>query len=144
MSVLLRAAALGVATGGRTATGLAALAFTRSAFLRRPWVRGLTALAAVGELVADKTPAIPSRLTPPALAGRVVAGVLGTAALARREGVSPVLPVLVATGAVVAGSVAGARWRGYAASKGWPAVPAALVEDAVVIALAAAASRRRS
>jgi uncharacterized membrane protein len=149
MSVLLRAAVLGVATGGRSATGLAALAVTtpRSAGgwvgrLGGTWGRRLALAAALGELAADKSPAVPSRLSPPALAGRVTAGLVGGAALARRAGAAPVVPALVAAGAVVAGSVVGARWRAYAAGKGWNPLAAALAEDAVVLTLAAAAARR--
>jgi uncharacterized membrane protein len=151
MNVFVRAAVLGVATGGRSATGLAALAFTtsraeyRSGWLSRlggRWGRGLAAAAAVGEILADKSSVIPSRLSPPALAGRLVAGYLAGSALARREGVPPVGPALVTTGAVLAGSVVGAQWRGYAQRRGWNALAAAVAEDVVVVALAAAASRR--
>jgi uncharacterized membrane protein len=151
MNVLLRAAVLGVATGGRSATGLAALAFTTPRHgggagwvskLGGRWGRGLTAAAAIGELAADKSPAVPSRLSPPALAGRLVAGWTAGSALARREGVGTLGPALVTTGAVVAGSVVGARWRAYAADRGWNPLAAAVAEDAAVIALAVLASRR--
>ena len=149
MKLVLRAALLGVATGGRSATGLAALALSSSASssgwvgrLAGPWGRGVAATFAVVELVADKSPVVPSRLSPPALAGRIVAGVTGGAGLAKRAGASPVVPALVAAGAVVAGSIAGARWRAYAADRGLHPLAAALAEDAVVVALAAAAARR--
>jgi uncharacterized membrane protein len=149
MTVLVRAALFGAATGGRSATGLAALALRRPSpsdgwvgRLAGPWPRRLAAGLALAELVADKAPFTPSRLSPPALAGRVVAGLAGGAALARRSGVSPLVPALVSAGAVVAGSVAGARWRSYAASRGVSPVAAALAEDAVVLALATAATRR--
>jgi uncharacterized membrane protein len=144
MGLLLRAALLGTATGGRSASGLAALALSRppTGWLSRPWARRLSVGFALVELVADKAPATPSRLSPPALAGRVVAGVTGGAGLARRAGVSPVAPALVAAAAVVAGSVVGARWRGYAARRGLHPLAAALAEDAVVVVLAAAAASR--
>lgn len=149
MTVLVRAALFGVATGGRSATGLAALALRRPSSsdgwvgrLAGTWPRRIATGLALAELVADKAPFTPSRLSPPALAGRVVAGLAGGAGLARRSGVSPVVPALVAAGAVVAGSVVGARWRGYAAQRGVPPLAAALAEDAVVVALAVAATHR--
>jgi uncharacterized membrane protein len=150
MNVLLRAAALGVATGGRSASGLAALAFTtrRSGGdgwvgrLGGRWGRGLTAAAALGEILADKSPLVPSRLSPPALVGRLAAGWVAGTALARREGVGRVGPALVTAAGVVAGSVVGARWRAYAADRGWNPVGAALAEDVAVITLAGLASRR--
>jgi uncharacterized membrane protein len=146
-----RALVLGLATGGRSASGVAALALTtvrsdtRSGWEGRlggGWGRGLSAAAALGELVVDKSPRAGSRLAPPALTGRVVAGLVAGATLARRSGARPLGPALVAAGGVLAGSVAGARWRAYAASRGWNPLAAALAEDVVVIALAAAAARR--
>jgi hypothetical protein len=72
----------------------------------------------------------------------VLAGLVTGAALARRSGARPLGPALLTAGGVVAGSVAGSRWRAYAASRGWNPLAAALAEDAVVIVLAAAAARR--
>lgn len=146
-SLPLRAAVLGVATGGRSMTGLAAVALTTApdadsgwvARLAGPWGRGLVVAAALGEIAVDKHPRVPSRLAPPALVGRLVAGCAGALVLARRRGTRPAVPVLVAAGAVLAGSLAGSRWRAYAQRRGWPAV-AAVAEDAVVIALAAIAT----
>jgi uncharacterized membrane protein len=146
----LRAAALGAATGGRSMTGLAAVALTTApdgnsgwfARLAGPWGRRLTVAAALGEITADKFPRVPSRLAPPALAGRLVTGCVAAWALARRHGARPAVPVLVATGAVLAGSLAGARWRAYAQRRGWPVV-AAIAEDAVVVALATTACAQR-
>jgi uncharacterized membrane protein len=151
MSALpLRAAVLGVATGGRSMTPVAAVALTTApdskvkwaAWLAGPWGRGLAVAAALGEIAADKSPRVPSRLAPPALAGRLVAGCVSAMALARRQGTRPAVPVLVATAAVLAGSLAGARWRAYAQRQGWPTV-AAFAEDAVTVALATIACARR-
>jgi uncharacterized membrane protein len=151
VKLAVRALVLGAATGGRSASGLAALALTtiRSdsgsgwvARLGGRWGRGLSAAAALGELAIDKSPRAGSRLAPPALGGRVVAGLVAGAALARRSGAGPLWPALLSAGGAVAGSVTGARWRAYAASRGWNPLAAALAEDAVVIALAAAAARR--
>jgi uncharacterized membrane protein len=153
-STALRAVALGAATGARSMTGLSAVALTtptatRPTWVARlggPWGRGLTVIAAAGEIVADKNPRVPSRLSPPALAERITMGSLSAAALARRENVRPALPVLLAAAAVVAASVAGARWRTYAQQRGRSAIAAAVAEDVVAIGLSAAActvGRRR-
>jgi uncharacterized membrane protein len=150
MGSLSRAALLGVATGGRSSAGVAALALTTPASaapdrwfaeLTGPWGRGLAVAAALGEAVVDKLPSTPSRLSPRAMTARVAAGLAAGTMYARRERLAPLAPALVAAGAVVAGSVAGARWRAYAARKGWPPLPAALGEDAVVAALAFLAAR---
>lgn len=142
MSPFLKAALLGAATGGRSATGVAALALRPGTGpLTTPWGRRITVALAVGELIADKTPFVPSRLSPPALIGRVVAGAAGGATLGRRAGISPLAPALIAAAATVLGSVAGAQWRGYAAARGWNSVAAALLEDAATVALATVATR---
>lgn len=150
MNLAVRALVLGVATGGRSSSGLAALALTTrsdpgSGWVSRlggGWGRGLSTAAALGELALDKSPRAASRLAPPALTGRVLAGLVAGAALARRFQARPLAPALLTAGGVVAGGVAGSWWRAYAASRGWNPLAAALAEDTVVIALAAAAARR--
>lgn len=130
--VLVRSAVLGAAAGARSVTPLAVLA------LRRPgWVRTVTAVAALGELVADKLPQTPSRLAPAPLAGRMLLGALAGGGYARRRGVSPILPALAAAGAALAASHAGARWR----TRFSGSVPAAIAEDAAAVTLAWAAAR---
>ncbi|TQS44064.1 DUF4126 domain-containing protein [Cryptosporangium phraense] len=145
--VVLRSFVVGVVTGGRSMTGLAAAAGSGGDGLPKPlaWLAGggrrAVLLGALGEIVADKLPGTPSRLAPPALAGRVVVGAVAGLLVASRAGRNPVVPVLVAGAGAVAGSVAGARWRAYAADRGWPAVPAALAEDLAVVTLAATVRR---
>ncbi|MCE0768068.1 hypothetical protein LWC35_34990, partial [Pseudonocardia kujensis] len=80
-STLLRAAALGAATGSRSTAGTAALALTArpgaAGVAGRLGGRGGTTLAgllAAGEAVADKQPAVPSRLGAPGLAPRLTLG----------------------------------------------------------------------
>lgn len=149
--IVVRAAALGVATGGRSTAGVAALAAMTPAAVgrgRQP-LAALTgdratrvaALLLLGELVADKLPSTPSRLTPPVLLVRLAAGGLAAVALAQREGASPVLPAVLGAAGAAAGSVLGLRYREAAARRG-AALPAALVEDAVVLGIASAATRR--
>lgn len=149
--ILLRCSALGVATGGRSSAGLAALvrAAPRSAgILGSSGVRRAAALALAGELLGDKLPKAPSRLQPPGLVARLIAGGGAGFVLARRLGgdasssapVPAALPA-VATGAAAAalGAVVGAAWRRRWAAHDRPALPGALAEDALVLGLAALA-----
>src|SRR5688572_20451823 len=115
-SVPTQAALLGLASGGRSTAGIAAVVLTSRTDdlpgrLASPWGRRLIPAAALGELVADKLPGVPSRLSPPGLAARVVAGAVAGAALAWRAERSPLAPAIVAAGFAVVGSVAGAFWR---------------------------------
>ncbi|NMO52347.1 hypothetical protein HH310_14210 [Actinoplanes sp. TBRC 11911] len=130
-SFLVRSAALGAASGARSLTPLAMLALRRGG-----WLRAVTAAGALGELIGDKLPGTPSRLHQPELTGRVAAGALAGALLARRHG-RPVLPSALAAGAAALGaSYAGAAWRKYR-----PGIPAALAEDAAAVGVAWAVTR---
>ncbi|MFI5892528.1 hypothetical protein ACIA5D_20715 [Actinoplanes sp. NPDC051513] len=133
MNLLLRAAMLGAATGGRSITPLAALA-------DRGFLRIAARAAALGELIADKLPSTPSRLSPAPLAGRVALGALSAGIYAHRRGRSVALPAAVGGAAAFAGSYAGAGWRAFAARHDF-AVPAALAEDAATVALTRTAIR---
>ncbi|SFP50320.1 hypothetical protein SAMN05660464_3340 [Geodermatophilus dictyosporus] len=136
-SAVLRAALLGTAAGGRSALGIAAPVLTSSP----RWPLRAAALAAVaGELVADKLPGTPDRTMPPSAAVRLVSGAAGGWLLARRGGGGQVLPALAGAAGAATGTLGGARWRRAAAPR-LGALPAALVEDALVLALAAAAAR---
>ncbi|SHG99841.1 hypothetical protein SAMN05443575_3052 [Jatrophihabitans endophyticus] len=173
-----RSVLAGAATGGRTFTGLAALAVTTprgareqpDATLAEPAVRAAVSLAALGELAADKLPQAPSRLSPAGLPGRVLAAGACGAIVARRAGAAgpqpaeaaqgregggaalapgrpgvPAAQVAVCAGAAAAASIGaawlGVRWRGWAAAR-LNASLAALLEDAVVVGLAAATVSR--
>jgi uncharacterized membrane protein len=141
--VFWRAALLGLATGARSMTPLAALARSENPGLDAlggPWGRRLTAVAALGELVADKLPGTPSRLLPLPFAGRLVTGALAGYALARGRRTPAVLPVLIAVAGAAAGSYAGAAWRASAARHSL-AVPAALAEDGAAVLLSDVAAR---
>ncbi|WP_369253194.1 hypothetical protein [Geodermatophilus amargosae] len=136
-SLLLRAALLGTAAGGRSSLGLATPALTAPS--RLPWPVRLAAVAAVtGEVTTDKLPGTPSRTLPPSVAVRLASGAGGSVLLARRGGGSGVLPVLAGVAGVAAGTLGGARWRRWAGRR-VPDWQAALAEDAVVLALAALA-----
>ncbi len=152
-----RALLLGLATGGRATAGLTALALTARPSRPGPTLRPVPPLpsrlltaraagpvavvAALGELVADKLPGTPSRLSPPALSGRLVAGALVGAALAQRHGAPVAGPAAAGLVGAGAGSLLGARVRAAAAARGRPDLVVALVEDAVVLGLARAGLR---
>jgi hypothetical protein len=129
--------ALGVASGGRTTAGAAALALTAPVPNRR--LRTATSVAAAGEWVVDKLPMTPSRLEPPGVIGRGAFGVGTAVLLARRRGESqPVAGVLGLAGAAT-GALLGSAWRAHAGKLGLTAFHAALGEDLLVAALAALA-----
>jgi uncharacterized membrane protein len=129
-------------------TGLTAVALTTPPDRRRDWVarfgsrwgRVLTVLRALGEIVADKSPKVPSRLAPPGLGPRIVLGGLAAAALARREGEPAAVPVALAIAAAVGASVVGARWRAYVHERGGSTLASAVAEDLIVVGLATMAA----
>lgn len=143
--LLLRSAMLGAAVGGRSSLALAGPVLSAPAG-PRPWRRRTARVVAVaalgGELVADKLPSTPSRLEPPVLASRLVAGAAGAAALARREGAPSMLPALVGVATAGGACFAGVAWREWAGQH-VPDWQAALVEDAVALTLATRACRHR-
>jgi uncharacterized membrane protein len=149
---LLRAAAVGAASGSRSTAGVTALAATSTSespgrvASRLGGRTGtvLSGLAAAGELVADKLPATPSRLNPTGLAPRAALGATSAAALARRDGDDPVLAGLVGLAAATAAAVLGVRWRAAAQRRWGTDRPGALLEDAAAAILAYAGARRRS
>ncbi len=101
---------VGAATGGRSFTGLCAVALTSDAdegFLGRPLVKALVTLAAAGEWVADQSPRTPSRLGPPGLGARIVLGGASAGLLARRHRTAPLPQAAIGVGAAVAAAVAG-------------------------------------
>jgi uncharacterized membrane protein len=103
----LRAAGLGWVSGSRAFLGPALVA--RQA--RHKWLRRLAYLAAAFELVADKTPFLPSRTAPSLLAGRIVSG----AGVARRalgaRGPATGGALALGAAAAIAGAFVGLRFR---------------------------------
>jgi uncharacterized membrane protein len=152
-ALVLRPLVLGIVTGLRSQLGLAVLAWSEPAsgrdtralrLLRSTPGRQLAAAGAAAELVADKLPSTPSRLQPPALTARLVAGA-GVGALAvnstdrRTVGIASLLGVAGAA----AGAYAGAYYRKLAPRTHTPDLPWALGEDAVAAGLAATAVKVR-
>ncbi len=134
--LVLRSAVLGIATGGRSSLAVA------GPVLSDPAGRRLTRAAAVaavaGELVADKLPVTPPRTDPRSLPARLAGGVAGAGRLAARERANAAAPVTAGLLGALAGSFGGVAWRRWA-SRRVPDWQAALAEDAVALALAAAA-----
>lgn len=158
LPLLVRAALLGLSTGGRSSAGVAGVAWTSMPddpapvdVLATRRGRGAATAFALGELIVDKLPQTPSRLTLGPLLGRVLLGAGGGVALAGRSGAVPLrsLPVsvlvpgaLVGAAAAFTGARLGSAWRARApfASD----IPAALTEDLMVGALVWLSCRERS
>jgi uncharacterized membrane protein len=137
LTVVLRSAVLGLASGSRSTVGVAALAWPAPR-----WVRAGALLATAAELTGDKLPKTPSRLDLPPLTARLAAGATCGAVVARRAGRG----ALVAGGSAVVGAAAayaGAR-AGAAARAARPGIVTAVVEDSVALAGATVAARGSS
>lgn len=139
-SVITRALVLGTAAGMRSSLGFSAPELVGRPVRASKVRRALRAAPIVGELIVDKLPQTPSRLTPPGLVARFASGATGAFALARRNNSSLVLPVLAGAAGAAVGAWGGAAWRRWADARG-PDWHAAVVEDAVALGLASAACR---
>jgi uncharacterized membrane protein len=125
---LTRILALGMVSGMRSMAGLAAFTLPRHG-IARPFM----ALAAVGEMIADKTPMVGDRIEALPLAGRALMGATVGVLIAREERQNALLGgVLGAGAAVIAAHLA------YQGRKRLPvsSVTGGLVEDGLVIAIA--------
>ncbi len=97
------------------------------------------AAAAIGELVADKTPYIGSRLDAGPLAGRVVVGALCGARVASRKGGNPALGIAVGGIAAYAFAHFLYHLRRTTTEAGIPDLAFALAEDTAAIAIGSSA-----
>ncbi|WP_108659534.1 DUF4126 family protein [Acuticoccus kandeliae] len=134
----LRAMTPLAAVSWAAATGQLALAGTSLQFLGAavtPWITSLLALA---ELVTDQLPFTPSRKVPMQFGTRIVVGALVGAAVTLPSGGWIAGAVAGVVGAV-AGTYGGAAARAAMARHFGRDRPAAFIEDAVAIALAALA-----
>jgi hypothetical protein len=129
-ALLKETIALGAITGMRTMAGPVALACRRGGALMRVMV----ALGA-GEMVADKTSLVGDRIDAIPLAGRALMGALVGGLLARGEHDDVVLGGIVGASSAIA-----AAHLAYRVRKGLPVPPVlgGLLEDAIVVATAAA------
>ena len=147
---ILRALLLGFAAGLRSQMATAALALAHADApatarwtgwipFRWPLGRKAMLLSAAGEIVGDKLPQVPSRITAAPLAGRVAFGAFAGAAVgSERKGIAPVLTGALFGGiGAVAGSFGGYHARKWIVStSGLPDLPIAVVEDAIAATIA--------
>ena len=144
----IQAAGLGFVAGMRSQLPLAliALGAGRGRFavdaegplglLRSPAVQRLVALSAVGEIVFDKLPFLPSRLAPGPLFGRMLFGGLAGAAVAIEARRSPLLGAALGAGGAVLGTRAGYHARvALGEATGIPDPVWGVAEDAAAVAL---------
>src|SRR5262245_57177038 len=140
---------MGVVAGSRSMMAPAAVAW--AAFLGHlpagsgwllvfghPWARWVWSLLAAGELVTDQLPFTPSRTVPVQFGGRIFSGGLCGAAIGAAAG-SIALGAIAGIAGAVIGTLGGRALRGKMAAAFGNDHPAALVEDALAIALAAGA-----
>jgi uncharacterized membrane protein len=150
-AILLRAAAIGAATGSRSSAGVTALALTSTpadsgAVVSRLGSRAgtvATGALAVGELLADKSPSTPARTAAFGLVPRAALCISTAAVVARREGHDPTLAGLVGLGAALGTAALGVRARAAAARRLGSDLPGAVTEDVLAATLAWWATRRR-
>lgn len=140
---IVRSLALGLASGSRSTLG--ALGPVAAGVVSPPVpprfrtaARVGAAVGILGELVGDKLPVTPSRV---AGAGTLVRALAGAGGAVQLERTVPAAAAGALAGA--AGAWAGYGWRRLFAARGLPDWPAALLEDAVALALAAVALRPR-
>jgi len=143
---LILASTLGAATGIRSTAGLATLALgpptTHARGTRSRLLRGALGAAFLAEVLADKLVTLPSRIDASPLAGRALLGAAAAAAAARRTAESKLAAAVVGSATAVGTAWLATAGRSAARGRGVPDVLPALVEDATVIALGAAARRR--
>jgi uncharacterized membrane protein len=127
---------LAAASGARSMTGVAVAARE----LVAPNVAAVVALMAGAELVADKLPGIPNRTDPLPLLGRIGAGAVIGAAVSAVSGRNRVAGAMIGALSSWVAAEASFRFRRELSRRASP-LAAALIEDAVVCAIAAAGAR---
>lgn len=138
-TTLKHASWLGIVAGLRSMTPLAALTWTDHDAAR--WLRTLTAVLAVGELVGDKLPFTPSRLKGGALIARLAIGATAGALLCKRAQQPPLDGAIHGALGAALGSVAGYTYRTIMPDiTGVPDVIWAIGEDAIALGLSVRAT----
>ncbi len=143
MPYYLSALLIGVLTGLRTLTPLAAVSWaarlgrlplsgTWLAFLGYSATPYILTVLALFELVTDKLPKTPSRKVPVQFGARIASGALSGAAIGAAHQSLAVGLIAGAVGAV-AGTLGGAAARASLARAFSKDLPAALIEDAVAV-----------
>ena len=131
MVVLLLALGIGIASGLRTFTGLAAFFLTRGGY---PGI--VLAIVALGEYAADLSPRVGSRTVFPANVARAVTGAITGWLVAATHDGSPMLGAAFGVVGALIGTYGGHAAR-IAAIARVGAIPAGLLEDLVAIGIAA-------
>jgi uncharacterized membrane protein len=132
MTVLLLAFGIGFVSGLRAMTSLAALMLVRGGL----WGY-VFALAAIGEYVADAWPKIPSRTVLPSIVVRPLSGAIaGWLIVVMHGDGTPWIGAVAGLVGALAGTYGGHAAR-VAAIARIGALPAAITEDIIAIALAA-------
>jgi uncharacterized membrane protein len=144
-SVLLLAFLIGCVCGLRSMTAPAVVCWgahfgwlkfdgSRLAFLHNNISLGIFTLLAIGELIADKLPSIPSRTTPGPLVVRFLFGAVSGVALCISGGAGWLPGALLGGIGGVAGAYSGYYFRQWLTSgKGLPDFAVALLEDIVAV-----------
>jgi uncharacterized membrane protein len=143
--LILLAILIGIVAGLRAMTAPAAVAWgaylgwfdisqSGLAFMGSIWAVAIFTVLAVVELVSDQLPGTPSRKVPIQFAARIIMGALGGATIAAAGGTIVVGLIAGIIGAMI-GTYGGAAARASLANRFGRDLPAALIEDAVAIAL---------
>jgi uncharacterized membrane protein len=147
MFVFISAFLIGTASGLRALIGLAAVSWaarfgiwpldhTWLAFLGYAFTPYILTLMATGELVNDKLPKTPSRLVAPQFITRIVTSALCGLAIGL-SGNGMITGLVAGIIGAVAGTYGGAKARSLLARTFGRDLPAALLEDAVALGIAA-------
>jgi uncharacterized membrane protein len=147
MFIFINAFLIGSASGLRALIGLAAVSWaarfgilpvdhTWLAFLGYAFTSSILTLMAIGELVNDKLPKTPSRLIPPQFITRIVISALCGLAIGL-SGNEMIIGLVAGILGAVAGTFGGAKARSLLARTFGRDLPAALLEDAVALGIAA-------
>lgn len=159
VNTLTRSFAIGISAGMRTQMPGAVLTWQLAngglnrgrgpvwSLLGRKGTRNVATVMAVGELVGDKLPMTPDRISGNAGIGRLVFGTSMGALVASGVGARSGGLVIAAAAGAVGGAVGsyGGYWarRSIVGQYGLPDLPVALIEDAFAYALARLAVARR-
>ena len=144
----LRALGIGFVAGLRSMTAPAAVSWAASngrldlrtsplRFLGSSHAAGLMPKLALGEIIADKTPFIPSRVKPASLIWRLLSGGFCGAAVSNSYGDNRRAGAALGIAGALVASLLGYAWRAQARRElHLPDFPSALMEDAVALATA--------
>jgi uncharacterized membrane protein len=152
--VLLVTFVIGVVSGLRTFTGVAAVAWAAHlgwihlggsplSFIGSSWAVGLFSVLALVEYVTDQLPTTPPRTVPMQLGARLLFGILAGACLSIAGGVSLLIGILSAVVGTLVGTFGGYRARaGLVKSLNVRDIVVAIPEDLIAIILAYCAVSR--